>query len=93
MGTFFLRNDLGFLSFSYLSLKEVALDRRGMVTSPILYPKCMHRYMCMHSLTGKEGDLEVFLCESVTGKRVASWLPGSSLFICIRNCCFSLLSL
>lgn len=63
MGTFFLRNDLGFLSFSYLSLKEVALDRRGMVTSPILYPKCMHRYMCMHSLTGKEGDLEVFLCE------------------------------
>lgn len=50
-----LRNDLGFLSFSYLSLKEVALDRRGMVTSPILYPKCMYRYMCMHSLTGKEG--------------------------------------
>lgn len=50
-----LRNDLGFLSFSYLSLKEVALDRRGMVTSPILYPKCMYRCMCMHSLTGKEG--------------------------------------
>lgn len=58
-----LRNYLGFLSFSYLSLKEVALDRRGMVTSPILYLKCMYRYMCMHPLTGKEGDPEAFLCE------------------------------
>lgn len=36
-----LRND----SFSGIFLQRIkALDRRGMVTSPILYSKCMYRY-------------------------------------------------
>lgn len=50
----------GLLSFYLQRIK--AVDRRGMVTSPMLSSECMCGHMCMtHLLHLGRGDPEIFL--------------------------------